>query len=224
MIKFFKRSELTKAEIERGVGILNSLKIVINVLYALLIFQTFLILPRPDDPELEYYSLSQIFSEHYLQLVVIVVGLFMIIIYWIQFNKQLGNLVRSSPMHATLSIIQMICLMLYLYFVRFDLEFEGIKFALQMESIFLALAGFIGVYNWTYARKNKLTSNQINKNEERTILYQILPEPIASIFSLPFASISPVAWTLSFLIIIPLGYFLNLLRKKQETQMLEKKD
>jgi len=222
-MKFITKTEYTKAEIERGVGILNSLKIVINVLYALMIFQAFLILPRPDDPELEYHTLPQIFSEHVIQLVVIVVGLIMIITYWIQFNKQLGNLVRSSPMHATLAIIQMVCLMLYLYFVRFDLEFEGMTLALQMESIFLSLAGFIGIYNWMYAQKNDLTSDQINKNEKRTILYQILPEPLAALFSLPFASISPAAWTISFLIIIPLGYFLNLIKKKQEGKIIEKK-
>jgi len=222
-MKFFKKTDPTTAEIERGVGILNSLKIVINVLYALMVFQAFLILPRPDDPELEYYSLSQIFSEHIIQLVVIVVGLIMIITYWIQFNKQLGNLVRSSPMHAAFAIIQMICLMLYLYFVRFDMEFEGMTLALQMESIFLALAGFIGVYNWVYARKNNLTSDQIDETEEKAIFYQILPEPLAALFSLPFATISPGAWTISFLIIIPLGYFLNLIKKKQESKIVEKK-
>jgi hypothetical protein len=188
-----------------------------------MIFQAFLILPRPDDPELEYHSLSQIFSEHIIQLAVIVVGLIMIITYWIQFNKQLGNLVRSSPMHAALSVVQMICLMLYLYFVRFDLEFEGMTLALQMESIFLALAGFIGVYNWVYARKNNLTSDQIDATEERAILYEILPEPLAALFSLPFATISPGVWTLSFLIILPLGYFLKLLGKRQESKITGKK-
>lgn len=209
MMKLFKKSEPTNAQIERGVGILNSLKIVVNVLYALMIFQTFLILPRPDDPELKYHTLSQIYSENIMMLVVILVGLILLIIYWIQFNKQLGNLVRSSPKHAALAIIQMICLMLYLYFVRFDMAFDGMTLALQMESIFLALAGFIGVYNWKYAVKNKLTSDLIDKNEERTFLFQILPEPIASLFSLPFATISPLAWTLSFLVIIPLGFLLK---------------
>ena len=158
-----------------------------------------------------------------MKLVVIVVGLILIITYWIQANRQLGNLVRSSPTHAALAIIQMICLMLYLYFVRFDMEFDGMTLALQMESIFLALAGFIGVYNWMYARKNDLTSDQINKEEERTILFQILPEPIASLFSLPFAAISPAAWTLSFLIIIPLGYFLKKIGLNQKDKILKKK-
>lgn len=213
-MKIFKKTEFTKAQNERGVGILESLKVIINVLYGLMVFQAFLILPRPDDPELEYHTLSQIFSENIMQIVVILIGLFMLITYWIQFNKQLGNLVRSSPTHAVLAIVQMICLMVYLYFVRFDMEFDGMTLALQMESIFLALAGFIGVYNWMYARRNNLTSDQINDKEERTILIQLLPEPIASLFSLPFAVISPAAWTISFLIIIPLGYLLNLYNKK----------
>lgn len=215
-INIFKVNELSVAQTERGVGILHSLKIVINVLYGLMIFQTFLILPRPDDPELKYHTLPQIFSENVMQIVVILVGLFMLITYWIQFNRQLGNLVRSTPKHAVLSIVQMICLMLYLYFVRFDLEFDGMTLALQMESVFLALAGFIGVYNWLYARKNNLTSEQINDKEERTILFQLLPEPIASLFSLPFATISPTAWTVSFLIIIPLSYLLKLYNKKRD--------
>tara|TARA_R110000787_G_scaffold279936_1_gene390354 strand:- start:21625 stop:22284 length:660 start_codon:yes stop_codon:yes gene_type:complete len=216
MIKLFNKKEPTKAQIERGVGILNSLRIVINVLYALMIFQTFLILPRPDDPDLQYYSLSQIYSDNIMVLVVILVGLILLITYWIQFNRQLGNLTRSSPKHAALAILQMVCLMLYLYFVRFDMEFDGMTLALQMESIFLALAGFIGIYNWRYATKNNLTSYQIKSDEERSIFFQLLPEPIASLFSLPFATISPLAWTLSFLVILPLGYLMKILGSKKK--------
>lgn len=215
MVKLIKTEKPTKAEIERGVGILSSLKIVVNVLYALLLFQIFMILPRPDDPELNYLSLVEIYNEHSMKLVVIIVGLILVIIYWIQTNKQLGNLVRSSPFHASLALVQMVCLMLYLYFVRFDMEFDGMAFALQMESIFLALAGFIGVYNWMYVRKNNLTSDQIDKHEERSMLFEFLPEPLASLFSLPFATFGPGIWTLSFLIIIPLGYFLKKIGTRQ---------
>lgn len=216
-----KKTEPTKAQIERGVGLLNSVRVVINVLYALMIFQVFLILPRPEDPLLKYQTLSQIYSENLTQLLVIVVGLILIIMYWIQFNRQLGNLVRSSPTHASLAAVQMICLMLYLYFVRFDLEFDGMKLALQMESIFLALTGFIGAYNWRYARKHKLTSNQITDDEELSIFYSILPEPLASLFTLPFASFGPTIWTISFLSIVPIGYVLKLLRKRIEAKQTE---
>lgn len=221
-MQLLKKTDPTKAQIERGVGLLNSIRVVVNVLYALMIFQIFLILPRPDDPELAYHTLEQIYSENVMQLVMIVVGLILIMLYWIQFNTQMGNLVRSSPLHATLAIVQMIFLMIYLYFLRFDMEFDGMKLALQMESIFLALAGFIAAINWRYARSNGLTSDQIDKNEELNIFYKILPEPMASLFTLPFAGLGPNYWTLAFLSIIPFTYILKLVRKKYENNGVEK--
>ena len=223
-MQLFKKTDPTKAQIERGVGLLNSIRVVVNVLYALMIFQMFLILPRPDDPELAYHTLAQIYSENVMQLVMIVVGLILIMLYWIQFNTQMGNLVRSSPLHATLAVVQMIFLMIYLYFLRFDMEYDGMKLALQMESIFLALAGFVAAFNWRYARNNGLTSDQIDKNEELNIFYKILPEPMASLFTLPFAALGPTYWTLAFLSIIPFGYILKLVRKKYETNGVEKTD
>ncbi len=215
-----KSTELTPAQIERGIALLNSVNIVMNVLYALLIFQVFLILPRPDDPLLEYNTLSQIYSENISQLLVILVGFILVVLYWIQFNRQLGNISRSSPVHATLSVVQLICLMLYLYFVRFDMEFDGMKLALQMESIFLALAGFIGAYNWWYASKNNLTSKQITKTEEKGLFFSLLPEPLASLFTLPFAAFGPWIWTISFLSIIPIGYVLKLMKRRLELKQL----
>ena len=207
--------QYTAADFERNVGILFSLKIVINVLYALMFFQVFLILPRLDDPELKIHTLPEIFSMNTDGIIVIIVGLLMLTTYWIQFNKQLGNLVRSSPLHGVLAILQMISLMMYLYFVRIDIESDGMEFALQMESVFLALAGFIGAINWYYAKKNKLTSKNINEEEKNIILFSILPEPLAASFSFLFATVSQVAWTISFLIVIPLSYVLKKIGKKK---------
>lgn len=204
-----------EAAVQRDTMLLKSLTIVVNVLYALMIFQVFLILPRPDDPELEYSSLEQVYSDNLTVLMVIVIGLIMILIYWIQFHKLMGNLVRSSTVHASLAIFQMIFLMIYLYWVRFDMEFDGLTLALQMESIFLSLAGFTGALSWVYARRNNLTSDQIDEQEEVSILYSILPEPLAALFSLPFAVYGPGVWTLSFLVIIPIGILLNWRKKKR---------
>jgi len=215
----FKKKELSEAEKERGVGLLNSIRIVVNVLYALLIFQAFLILPRPDDPLLEYNSLSQIYADNLMQLLVIVVGLILIIIYWIQFNLLLGNIKRSSPMHAVLALLQVIFLMIYLYFLRFDIEYDGMTLALQMESIFLALAGFVGAINWRYARSRGLTSDRITNTEELEIFYRVLSEPIAALFTLPFAVYGPDIWTLAFLSIIPIGLILKWARKKEIEKM-----
>jgi len=210
----FKKKNQTKASLQRNKMLLKSLTIVVNVLYALMIFELFLILPRPDDPELQYISLEQIYSDNLMVLLVILVGLIMIVIYWIQFHKLVGNLQRSSPVHASLSLFQMVFLMIYLYFLRFDMEYDGLTLALQMESIFLALAGFAGAIAWSYARRNNLTSAEIDEKDEVSILYSILPEPLAALFSLPFAIYGPDIWTLSFLVIIPIGMLLNWRKKK----------
>jgi succinate dehydrogenase hydrophobic anchor subunit len=199
----------SQSKAERDEQLLNSVRIIINVLYALMIFQIFLILPRPGDPELEYNSLEQIFSENLNVLLVMVVGLVMTITYWIQFNKLMGNLVKSSAVHSVLVLAQMFLLMVYLYFMRFDIEFDGPVIALEMESVFLSLAGFTGVAGWIYAQHRGLISDQINKKEQLAILYGILPEPLAALFSLPFAVYGPGIWTLSFLIIIPISLYLN---------------
>jgi len=103
------------------------------------------------------------------------------------------------------------------------MEFDGIKLALQMESIFLALAGFIGAFSWRYARNKKLTSENIDDDEELSIFYSLLPEPLASLFTLPFAAFGPGVWTLSFLIIIPIGYVLKLMRKRIEAKQTDSK-
>jgi len=209
------KKPISIAEKERGKSLLNSIKIVVNVLFALLIFQTFLILPRPGDPLLEYNTLAEIFSENLMSLLVIVIGLTLITIYWIQFNLLIGNLKRSTPMHSVLALTQVILLMIYLYFLRFDMEYDGMTLALQMESLFLALAGFVGAFNWRYARSVGLTSDQITDKEELDLFYKVLPEPLASLFTLPFAVMGPGIWTLAFLSIIPLIYILKFIRKKR---------
>lgn len=212
----FKYKDPSTANKERGVELLRSVKIMTNVIFALLIFQTFLILPRPGDPELERQSLLDLFAEHTNQLLVILVGIVLVLIYWGQVNLLSGNLKRSSPTHAILCLVQVILLMLYLYFLRFDIEYDGMTLALQMESILLALAGFVGAFSWYYAKSMKLTTESIDNKEYKDILFRILPEPIASAFTLPFAVYGPGIWTLSFLSIIPIGMILRHYRKRAE--------
>ena len=191
-----------------------SLKILMNALFALLLFQAFMILSRPDDPLLEYYSLAQIFTGNTDELLLILVGMILIVVYWVQNNKQLANLKRSSGTRAALAVSQMFALMIYLYFMRFDMEFEGLEIALYMQRVFLAPAGFIGVFNWVYARRNDLTLDRIDDAEEKYRFFQLPPEPSAALFSLAFAGYGPEVWILSFLIVIPLSVICTRLGKR----------
>ncbi len=84
-------------------------------------------------------------------------------------------------------------------------EFDGATIALQMESVFLALSGFFALWAWYYAIKNKMISNNITADEQNKVYLKLLPEPIVSVLSLPFAAFGPDIWTLSWLLLIPVG-------------------
>lgn len=204
----------TRAQLERGQGILFSLKVVLNVLFSLLIFQVFLILPRPEDPELERLTPKQLYEGNLDIIMIMAVGLVLIVIYWIQVNKQLGNLLRSSTLHASLSLFQMVCLMLYMYFVRLDIEFTGQDLTLYMQSILLAMAGGLGALTWRIAILDRLTSSDIDEEEEKELQMTLLPEPLTAAISLFFVPFGSEIWSLCFLLIIPMNWVLRKVYRK----------
>ena len=194
-----------KATIEREERQVNRLTRLIDVLYALMIFQLFLILPRPELDHFSGTAIKDAFVSSSGNYLVLLVGLVMIIIYWGQSNIQFGNLDRSDARHAALSIVQIFTLMVYLYFVRFDVQFDGPVFALRMESLFLSLTGFISFYSWNYAVKRGFTSSAMKEEDKKDVSVKLLPEPIVALFTLPFASFGPDIWTLAWLALIPVN-------------------
>jgi len=214
--KYFKakRTDITDAMIERGGKQLLRLALIIDVLYALMIYKIFLFLPRPEVDGFTKDDLVEVLATSYLNYLVMFVGFVLIIIYWMQSNLQFGNLERTDGKHATLSLLQVICLFIYLYFVRLDVEFDGAVIALQMESVFLALAGFLAVWSWHYAIKNNLTTSTLTSIEEDQVYLKLFPEPIVAVLSFPFAAFGPDIWTLSWLLLIPVGIILKRVRRR----------
>jgi len=204
-VLFESGKELTESFKERGAKQLLRLAILIDVLYAMMIYKMFLFLPRPEVDGFTKDDLYEVITTSYLNYLVMLVGFVLIIIYWMQSNLQFGNLERTDGKHATLSILQVFTLMIYLYFVRLDVEFEGAVIALQMESVFLALSGFFALWAWYYAIKNKMISDHITTDEQNKVYLKLLPEPIVSVLSFPFAAFGPDIWTLSWLLLIPVG-------------------
>ncbi len=216
MIKKFLKSktEITEAFKERGSKQLFRLAIIIDVLYALMIYKIFLFLPRPEVDGFTKDDLVEVLTTSYLNYLVMFVGFVLIIIYWMQSNLQFGNLERTDGKHATLSLLQVISLMIYLYFVRIDVEFDGAVIALQMESIFLALAGFLAVWSWHYSIKNNLITDTLTTLEQNKVYLKLFPEPITAVLTLPFAVLGPDIWTLSWLLLIPVGIILKKVRQR----------
>lgn len=200
------KKEITEAIIERGGKQLFRLAVIIDVLYALMIYKLFLLMPNPEIDGFGRDELYKVLTESYLNYTVITIGLVLIILYWGMSNLQFGNLKRTNSTHSALSILQVFSLMLYIYFVRLDAQFEGVVLLMQMQSLFLALAGFLSVGSWHYALKNNLVSDAPSKLEKETMYIKFLPEPVVSLLTFPLAWFGPGIWTLGWLLLIPAGW------------------
>lgn len=207
MIKKILKSkkELTGAIIERGGKQLFRLSVITDVLYALMIYKLFTLMPNPEIDGFGREELFEVLTESYLNYTVIAIGLVLVILYWGMSNLQFGNLKRTNSTHSALSILQIFSLMLYIYFVRLDAEFGGEVLLMQMQSLFLAIAGFLSVGCWHYALKNNLVSDAPSKLEKETMYIKFLPEPVVSLLTFPLALFGPLVWTLGWLLLIPAG-------------------
>jgi hypothetical protein len=217
--KYFKlKQDLTDASRARGTKQLLRLEVMVDVLFALMIYKLFTFMPSPEIDGFGRAELYQVLSESYLNYTVIAIGLVLILIYWGMNNLQFGNLVRTDGKHASLSILQVFSLMLYIYFVRLDAEFEGELLLMQMQSLFLALAGFFAVGSWHYALKNGLVSDDPSELENDKMYIKLMPEPIVSVLTFPLAFFGPLVWTLGWLALIPVGYLAKLVQKKMKAR------
>jgi uncharacterized membrane protein len=209
-----KLEVLTKGELNKGARQLIRLEVIIDVLFALMIYRIFMMLPRPEIDGFTRETLMQALTDDPFRYLMMLVGMIMILIYWNQNNMQFGYLKRANAILAGLSLLQSVFLMVYLYFVRLDMEFDGAVVALEMESVFLALAGFIGVWCWHYANKKGLVTEELGKEERDNVYRKLFPEPITSVLTFPFAAFGPDIWTISWLLLFPVTWIVNWRRRK----------
>jgi uncharacterized membrane protein len=208
--KILKSEERTESKIQRDEKQLRRLHTLVDVVYALIIFRLFMMLPNPDISEVKGFDPLAIFTEGGDRFIMLIIGFILVLIYWFQSNKTTGNLEKTDGKHTVLSLLQLFFLLFYLYSVRLDLVFASDILALFMQSVSLALAGFMGVLAWIYAAKHAdLISDAVTEQEAKDIKIGILSEPLASTFTIPFAFISPLLWNLSWLSVLVFGWFLK---------------
>ena len=215
-----KNNKNSSADVSREQNTLRRIQTLIDVIFGLMIFRLFILLPHPTQEQLENHDLLGMFTDSGINLLIILIGITLIIIYWGQSNRQFGNLSRIDGTIATLAIIQVFSLLLYLYFMRLDNETDGDEFTLLMESVFMAIAGFIGIYNWNYSRRKGYFDEHLTPEESLNTVYKFYPEPIVASMTIPLAFISTEVYTVGWLMLIPVTFFLNR-RKKKKIQNLE---
>lgn len=191
----------TLAMLERETRQLTRLQTIMDVVFALLIWRIFQFLPRPSKEEWGLgKELFDILLNYAANFQIVFIGIILVLIYWGQNNTLFGNLSRTDGRHAVISLLQVFFLMIYLYFVRLGVEFEGDVSSLALQSISLALAGFAAISAWRYACKDRrLITEALSDEEIRELRIKTLPEPLAAVISIPFAWLSSEAWSLSML-------------------------
>lgn len=212
------KKEITPAVVERGETQLKRVMIIIDVLYALMIFRVFLLMPRP---ELDHFTASElvtVFKASYINYLVMTVGMILILLYWGQSHVIFGNLKRTDGNLSIMAILQAFFVLLYLYFVRLDVEMGGQTMILRLESLSLAIAGGMGVWAWHYANKRNLITDKVTKLERDKTYLKLMPEPITSVLTLPFAVLGPGIWTLSWLLMIPVSLILKKVRMNMKVK------
>jgi uncharacterized membrane protein len=213
-----KARPVTRALIERGHKQLRRLEVFTDVVFALAFFRVFMILPSLGKVGSgEKISIREFFADNLGSVEVIIIGVLMILIYWSNTIKAYGNLDHTDGRHASLSFLQLFFLLLYLYCVRMELTFKGELLPLLLQSITLAIVGFLGVFAWSYALKDRrLISDSITDREAAELRLEFLNEPVTALITIPFVWVGTTAWTLAWLAGLLVLHILNWLHSRKD--------
>jgi len=179
---------------------LRRLTTVTDVVYALVLWRAFMIIPRPGVMSGEWTSLGAYFSEYGDGLVIVLVGILVTIIYWGQSNTLLGSLRKTDTKHTALSILQIFFLLLFLYSLRMGIEVEASPGPRVFESITAAMVGICGGLAFAHAAKGRrLLREELSAEEAGAIADRTLAEPLTALFTIPFAFMGPWLWEAAWL-------------------------
>jgi uncharacterized membrane protein len=196
-------------QVVRGARHLRRLEMLIDVVFALLIWDIVSTLPLPEGSDLSFYGLGDFLGGN-LDLGIVLIGMVIVLNYWAQNNAHSGELEATDSTHALLSILQLFFLLFYTYAAALGMQFEGDEMALALQSLTLLLAGVLGFAAWAYAiRGGRLLADYAREDEVTALLVRSLAEPLTALITLPLAFVSATAWELAWLLYIPLAWYLG---------------
>jgi len=186
----------SKAPVEkRWVRQLARLETLMDVVYGLIIWRLFQLLPRPMEDDTR--SVLEVFADDPRAALTVIIGILIVIVYWMQSNLLFGHLERTDTRHTILSILQLFCLLLFLYAIAVGTTYEAATDLRVFESVTALLVGVPSYLAWRHAkRKANLVSPSLSKAEADAVSVQILAEPITAALTIPFAFFAPLLWEL----------------------------
>lgn len=181
-----------------------------DVVFALVIWRLFMLLPRPAVGGGEYESVAAMLGANWEIFVVILLATLITIVYWLQNNELFGHLESTDSVHTGLAIFQLIFLLLFLYAIGSGLRFDASPDARVVESVAAMLLGALSYAAWYYAmRKDTLVSKDVSRKKAEAIRQRNLAEPITAAITIPAAFLGPIYWELSWFVYPVLRYLLR---------------
>ncbi len=198
----------TEADAIAGERQLRRLGNFIDVIYAVVIVLVVYDLPRPQDwADRGMVAYLEAAEEPFLLGVLIIA---IVLIYWVQSNILLGKLARTNALHACLSILQVVVILLLVIWQDFIVVFDGDPLSLAIMSVLAAVLGSLGAIGWWYASQgHRLLLPVVTEAEVRNQRVGVLAEPLAAVITLPFAYVSIVAWNVSWLSYLLIAAYLK---------------
>lgn len=167
-----------------------------DVVFALAIWRLFMFLPRP--PEDETRPVWQVFTDQPEDVLAVAIGIAIVIIYWLQSNMLFAHLERTDTRHSVLSILQIFCLLLFLYAIGVGTSYPPAADLRALESISALLVGVPSYLAWRHAKYKGLLSPSLSKQDADAISVRILAEPVTAALTLPLVAL-PWLWEAAWL-------------------------
>lgn len=179
---------------------LKRLARMIDVVYAIVIWRIFILLPSPTAEQLSWAHIGSFLDANIGVFLMVIIGIAVTIIYWIQNNVLFGNLQATDSRHSILSILQLFLLLVFLVSLSDGIELGPSNGTRALESVTAALVGLTGGWGWAYAIKNhRLLLPEVTEQYALRLRDRILAEPITAVITIPCAFVGPIIWEISWL-------------------------
>ena len=194
---------------------LNRLTRVIDVVFALVIWRAFMLLPRVGENP-AWTSVADMLADEWQVFGVVLLLTLIVIIYWQQHNMITRPLVATDARHSGLAIFQLLFLLLFLYAISQGLQLGASASQRAFESSTAVLVGVFSNLSWRYATRNRkrMIDPEVSDEEIGLVSHRILAEPVTAVLTIPFAFMGPWFWELSWFLYPLIRKFFNRAQKK----------
>lgn len=202
-----------QAIINKEIRQLHRLEFLMDVVFALVLWRIFSRLPKPETMDLTEDALIAFWDSTQADLEMIIIGVLLVVFYWIQNNRLFGYLERTDTRHTAISLVQIFALLFFLYTNNLGIQFNGNTGSLILQSTSLALVGGLALWGWRHACKAGLVNEELGAKDRKNTDNSVTIELYSALITVPFAFAGVTIWTLSWLL-YPVGRWLFMRARK----------